>query len=237
MLITSICSQGRVTLVVAENRTKLFLFCCWPERKTLCKVWAAMGQRYWQERVDQRGAVEFIYDNSYMIMLGIVVDGTLLPHLYALVSEPTGHFPANMIMNLPNIHAFASKSANMTKRDLKVFLEQAMWPLSYSTSFGWFLDSQQRWKTIQLYSPWRWCFLFPSIQKFVKFIKDTIMVSSDNDINIWHRGHFLRLQSFVYFQFSAGKVLQLNQLCIFVATTLKTFLVYFKHPWSTASNV
>ena len=61
-------------------------------------------------------------------MLGIVVDGTLLPHLYALVSEPTGHFPANMIMNLPNIHAFASKSANMTKRDLKVFLEQAMRP-------------------------------------------------------------------------------------------------------------
>ena len=63
-----------------------------------------------------------------MTKYGNVIDGTLLPHLYVLVSEPTGHFPANMIMNLPNIHAFASKSANMTKRDLKVFLEQAMRP-------------------------------------------------------------------------------------------------------------
>ncbi|PSN51704.1 hypothetical protein C0J52_12318 [Blattella germanica] len=62
-----------------------------------------------------------------MMMHGIVMDRTLLPHLYVLVSESTGHFPANIIMNLPNIKAFASKSANMMKRDLKVSLEQTMW--------------------------------------------------------------------------------------------------------------
>ncbi|PSN33281.1 hypothetical protein C0J52_25337 [Blattella germanica] len=69
-----------------------------------------------------------------MIMPRIVMDDTLLPHLYVLVSEPTGHFPANMIMNLPNIQAFANKSVNMMKRNLIVFLEQTMWP--DRTSFG-----------------------------------------------------------------------------------------------------
>ena len=72
-------------------------------------------------------------------MHGNMMDGTLLPHLYVLVSDLTVHFPANMIMNLPNIKAFASKSANMTKRDLKVFLEQAMWPLKY---FFWLIPGQ-----------------------------------------------------------------------------------------------
>ncbi|PSN42821.1 hypothetical protein C0J52_12668 [Blattella germanica] len=42
-------------------------------------------------------------------------------------------------MNLLNIKASASKSANMTKRDLKVFLEQAMWPLK---NFFWLTPGQ-----------------------------------------------------------------------------------------------
>ncbi|PSN52522.1 hypothetical protein C0J52_14320 [Blattella germanica] len=73
-------------------------------------------------------------------------------------------------------------------------------------------------------------------KKIVKFIKDTIMVSSDNDISIWHRDHFLRLQSFVYFQFSAATFSNLIKFLFLVATTMKTFLVYFKYPWSTASK-
>ncbi|PSN55915.1 hypothetical protein C0J52_00428 [Blattella germanica] len=44
-----------------------------------------------------------------------------------------------MIMNLPNIKAFASKSVNMTKRDLKVFLEQ---PICGQIYFIWLIPGQ-----------------------------------------------------------------------------------------------
>ena len=70
-------------------------------------------------------------------MPGIVMNCKLLPHLYVLVSEPTSHFPANKIMNLPNIPAFASKSANMKKRDLKVFVEQVQ-PDIHGKSKVWY---------------------------------------------------------------------------------------------------
>ncbi|PSN50077.1 hypothetical protein C0J52_04197 [Blattella germanica] len=117
--IESINSKPGFWAVPCPNQFLYYLgFCNPPDEQ-----YVLMGEHVTHKLYDN----DNIY-NSYMIMLGIVEDGTLLPHLYALVSEPVGHFPANMIMNLPNIKAFASKSANMTKRDLKVSLEQAMRP-------------------------------------------------------------------------------------------------------------
>ncbi|PSN31642.1 hypothetical protein C0J52_20493 [Blattella germanica] len=72
-----------------------------------------------------------------------------------------------------------------------------MWPLKY---FFWLIPGQPTKMTNS-----DDIFFFRPYKKFVKFIKDTIMVSSDNDINICHRDNFLRLQSFVYFQFSAAR--------------------------------
>ncbi|PSN54299.1 hypothetical protein C0J52_11045 [Blattella germanica] len=56
------------------------------------------------------------------------------------------------------------------------------------------------------------------------------MLSSDNDINICYRDHFLRLQSFVYFQIFGSKVLQLNQICTFSSNYTEDFPGVFKMP-------
>ncbi|KAJ4443269.1 hypothetical protein ANN_04937 [Periplaneta americana] len=56
--------------------------------------------------------------HSYMIMPVLVMDGMLFPHMYVLVSEPNRQLPDSMIIDLPNVKAYASKSANITKRDL-----------------------------------------------------------------------------------------------------------------------
>jgi len=66
--------------------------------------------------------------HSYMSMVVIGMDGTLFPHMYVLVAEPSGHFPASMAAEFPNVKVYANRSTNMTKRDLQIFLEQVSWP-------------------------------------------------------------------------------------------------------------
>ena len=45
--------------------------------------------------------------HSYMIMPVIAMSKTLLSHMYVLVSEISGKFPANLTIDLPNIIAYA----------------------------------------------------------------------------------------------------------------------------------
>lgn len=174
--------------------------------------------------------------HSYMIMPVLVMDGTLLPHMYVLVSEPSGKFPANMTLNLPNVKAYASKSPNMTKRDLKVFLEEVLWPdLHGRNRILLLVDSWTANKDDALYNetvpedvefhkkliPAKCTglvqpadvFFFRPFKSMVRFITDTIVLSST--VKVWQREQFLRIQSFVHFQFSANRFRQLIQFAFF----------------------
>ena len=164
--------------------------------------------------------------HSYMIMPVIGMDGTLLPHMYVLVSEPSGHFPAGMAAEFPNVKAYASRSANMTKRDLQTFLEEVLWPdLQGKDRVLLLVDSWTPNKDDALYNmtvpdgvqfykkliPAKRTglvqpadvFFFRPFKNMVKFITDTLVVSSS--IPVWQRANFLRLQSFVHYQFSAPR--------------------------------
>ena len=54
--------------------------------------------------------------------------GEIQSPMYMLVPESTGKFTAKKPSDPVNIRAFASKSANMTKEDLKNFLTQVFYP-------------------------------------------------------------------------------------------------------------
>ncbi|PSN54641.1 hypothetical protein C0J52_01094 [Blattella germanica] len=90
-------------------------------------------------------ATTHLYDNSWDC------DGwyTATPFICPCVRAHRP-FSCKYDQEFTNIKAFASKSANMTERDLKVFLEQALWPLKY---FFWLIPGQPTKMTIQFYSP------------------------------------------------------------------------------------
>ena len=167
--------------------------------------------------------------HSYMIMPTISMDGTLFKQMYVLVSEPSGKFPHNFKNELPNIKAYAGKSANMTKADLKMFLTEVFWPdqaVQGKSQILLLADSWTSNKDDDLYHattpdgvqlikkliPAKCTgiaqpadvYFFRPYKNMVRFITDTVMISIP-DINFWHRDHFLRLQSFVHYQFSSPK--------------------------------
>jgi len=39
----------------------------------------------------------------------IGMDGTLVPHMYVLVAEPSSYFPVSMADEFPNVKAYASR--------------------------------------------------------------------------------------------------------------------------------
>lgn len=165
--------------------------------------------------------------HSYMIMPVLVMNGTLLPHMYVLVSEPSGRFPVHTAIDYPNIKAFAGKTANMSKQDLKVFLDEVLWPdLAGRENVLLLVDSWTSNKDDDLYKstvPKNVKFIkrlipakctgivqpadvyfFRPYKNFVRFLTDTLLIAKDN-VNIWHRDYFLRIQSFAHYQFSAKR--------------------------------
>jgi len=56
-------------------------------------------------------------------------------------------------------------------------------------------------------------FFFRQFKTMVKFITDTLIVSSN--VKVWHRDNFLRIQSFVYSQFSANRFQNLLRFAFF----------------------
>ena len=122
--------------------------------------------------------------------------------MYVLVSEGSGKFPANMTVDFLTIKNYPAKSANMSKQDLKIFLEDVLWPeliekerllllvdswtsnrddALYNASVP---DGVEFWKTLipekctglvqpaDIYS-------FRPYKNMVKFITDTVLVTSD----------------------------------------------------------
>lgn len=154
--------------------------------------------------------------HSYMIMPVLVMNGTILPHMYVLVPEPSGVFPVSAKIDYPNIKAFAGKTANMSKHDLKVFLTEVLWPdLIEREKILLLVDSWTANKDDDLYSstvPENVTFLkrlipakctgivqpadvylFRPYKNFVRFITDTLLIVKE-DLNIWH-SHLLTINS------------------------------------------
>lgn len=175
--------------------------------------------------------------HSYMIMPVLVMNGTLLPHMYVLVSEPSGRFPVHTAIDYPNIKAFAGKTANMSKQDLKVFLDEVLWPdLVGRENVLLLVDSWTSNKDDDLYKstvPKNVKFIkrlipakctgivqpadvyfFRPYKNFVRFLTDTLLIAKDN-VNIWHRDYFLRIQSFAHYQFSAKRFENLIRFAFF----------------------
>lgn len=150
------------------------------------------------------------------------MDGKLLSPTYLLVAESTGKFPSNKPSDPPNIKAYARKTANMNKDNLKTFLRDIFWPQMTKEHVMLIVDSWIPNKDDDLYKKEEPVgrklekLLIPgkctgSIQpldvgffrpynNFVKFVTDTVIAT--DDFNIWNRDNFIRLQSFAHFQFS-----------------------------------
>lgn len=171
--------------------------------------------------------------------------------MYVLVSEAKGTFPANMTLDLQNIKAYPAKSANMSKQDLQVFLKDVLWPdLTGRKQVLLLVDSWTANRDDNLYTStvpdgvdfWKMLipakctglvqpadvYFFRPYKNMVKFITDTVLVESD--INFWHRDHFLRLQSFVHYQFSAPRFRNLIRFAFFRCGYVTTHPGKFQTP-------
>lgn len=57
-------------------------------------------------------------------------------------------------------------------------------------------------------------YFFRPYKNFVRFLTDTLLIAKDN-VNIWHRDYFLRIQSFAHYQFSAKRFENLIRFAFF----------------------
>lgn len=176
--------------------------------------------------------------HSYCIMPIISMDGTLHRNLYVLVSEPSGAFPRNKSPDPANIRSFASKTSQMSKKDMEEFYSEVFWPTikdSTPQQILLLLDSwsankdenlfkshipQLKEASIRLIPPGTTgiiqpldIYYFRPYKNFIKFITDSVIL--ETNYHVWQREQFLKLQSLAHFQFTAERFKPIIQYAFF----------------------
>ena len=173
--------------------------------------------------------------HCYMIYPAISMEGKLHSPMNILVSEARGVFPQNKSPDPWNIVSFASKTANMNKKDLKTFYQQVFWPSIEPSKILLLLDAWSPNKDDELFEqakpPSKSCirqiipegatglvqpldiYFFRPYKNFVKFFTDAVI--DEQYIDIWSRENFIKLQSFTHFTFTAERFKSLIRFAFF----------------------
>ena len=181
-------------------------------------------------RSNVRAVVGSVYatKHSYCIMPIISMDGTLHKTLYVLVSEPSGSFPSSKAQDPANIRSFASKTSQMSKKDMEDFYKDVFWPCvkdSTPPNILLLLDSWSSNKDEDLFLAHKPAlkevdrkfippgttgyiqpldvYFFRPYKNFIKFVTDSVIL--ETDYKVWHRDEFIKLQSLAHFQFTAER--------------------------------